>query len=61
MLHIDRVHAQMEVLPGANTGAASPAGATPEPLDPNARRRLSEIVLEVLHEHVRALERQGAL
>jgi hypothetical protein len=65
MLRIDRVKTEMEVLAsGEPAAAASPAaGASVVELlsDPRARERLKEMVLEVLRDHLRALERRGVV
>jgi hypothetical protein len=66
MIHIDRVRTEMEVLSGstgdARTAASDDASALlGSAADPAARRRLSELVLDVLREHVRELERRGTL
>ncbi len=64
-LHIDRVQTQMEVLPSGSGGAgAAPVGGlvpgTPD-YDPALEARLREVVMEVLYEHLRELERRGTL
>ena len=65
MLRIDRVKTEMEVLPSgdaAGSTAAVAATGTAELLaDPRSRERLKEIVLDVLREHLRALERGGVV
>lgn len=66
MLRIDRVKTEMEVLPGGSAAAASSSTAPPRSAsdllaDPAARDRLKEIVLEVLRDHLRALERRGVV
>ena len=66
MLRIDRVKTEMEVLPsGGGTGSAPSAAANTgvaEVLaDPRSRERLKEMVLEVLRDHLRALERGGVV
>jgi hypothetical protein len=68
MLHIDRVRTELEVLAG-HAGEAAPTRSSGEvapllagaSLDPAARRQLSELVLDVLGEHLRGLERRGVV
>ena len=61
MIQIDRVNADVEVLrsPAASTpdAAAPPAPA----LDARAMERVRLIVMDVLREHLRDLERRGLL
>jgi len=62
MLRIDRVTAQMDVLPlgAANAGGSTPSlDATAVLADPQARERIRELVRETLRDHLRALERGG--
>jgi hypothetical protein len=64
MLRIDRVKTEMEVLPSGEAGgatAAAPANTAELLADPRARERLKEVVLDVLREHLRALERGGVV
>jgi hypothetical protein len=63
MLQIDRVQAEMEILPGAGElgGSSVPPLLPGANLDPAARQRLSELVLEALRDHLRELERRGTL
>jgi hypothetical protein len=65
MLRIDRVKTEMEVLASDGTGSTPAASANvgvAEVLsDPQARERLKEVVLEVLRDHLRALERGGVV
>lgn len=64
MITIDRVNADVDVLPQTASG---PAAAPPADLvsavglDPRARARLRDLVLELLAEHLRELEREGLL
>lgn len=62
MLHIDRVQTEMEVLPEAE-GRREPGARASVALlnDPAFRERLRAVVLEILRDHVRQLERQGDL
>jgi len=65
MLRIDRVKTEMEVLPAqSEAGAvAAPRSAGVAELlgDPRARERFKALVLEVLRDHLRALERRGVV
>ena len=65
MLRIDRVKTEMEVLPSgdsAPSGASAQGASAAELLaDPRTRERLKEMVLEVLRDHLRALERRGVV
>lgn len=65
MLRIDRVKTEMEVLPSGDSapaGASAPGASAAELFsDPRARERLKELVLEVLRDHLRALERRGVV
>ena len=64
MLRIDRVRAEMDVLPG--TDPAHPTEGLEEPsTKPEGglgdREHIRDIVLEVLRDHFRQLERRGLL
>jgi hypothetical protein len=62
MLRIDRVTAQMDVLPssGANAGGSTGSlDAAAVLADPQARERIRELVRETLCDHLRKLERGG--
>ena len=63
MLRIDRVRTDMEIQASpATSAAASPrADAALLLADAGARERVKELVLEVLREHLRELERQGVV
>lgn len=63
MIHIDRVNADVEVLRSpADLDAIEPAGTSTVPmLDALSMDRLHRIVMEVLREHLRDLERRGVL
>jgi len=64
MLRIDRVTAQMDLLPsnGANaTGSTGRLDAAAVLADPQARERLKELVREALRDHLRELERRGVV
>ena len=66
MLTIDRVNVQMDVLSSSPTSASGPgANAGPSAMallgDPIMKQRLKEIVLEVLRDELRELERSGML
>lgn len=65
MLQIDRVHSEVELVPGDEppVGAAGAAGAEAVlrllERDPAARVRLRSLVLDVLRDELRELERRG--
>jgi hypothetical protein len=62
MLRIDRVTAEMSVLPssGADAGGSTARfDATALLADPQARVRIKELVREALRDHLRELERRG--
>jgi hypothetical protein len=65
MLRIDRVKTELEVLPSGDSTPAPHSGAgtsSAELLaDPRMRERLRDMVLEVLRDHLRALERRGVV
>lgn len=66
MLRIDRVTTEMEVLPAGDTAGQAPlasasSGAAEILSDPRMRERFKELVLEVLRDHLRALERGGVV
>jgi hypothetical protein len=65
MLRIDRVETQMDLLPSPTAAATGASRAQEKPsavlADPAARERLKVLVLEVLDEHLRELERRGAV
>lgn len=66
MLHIDRVNTEMEVLQRSSVGPAeAPEGPGLVPgqpaLDPQMKERMRDVVMEVLKDHLRELERRGTL
>jgi hypothetical protein len=66
LLRIDRVKTEMEVLPREGpsyAGSATPGGLVAGQLayDPALKERLRDVVLEVLREHFRQLERRGTV
>lgn len=64
MLRIDRVTTEMEVLTAGDTAAplaSSSSGAAQVLSDPRMRERFKELVLEVLRDHLRSLERGGVV
>ena len=65
MLRIDRVNAQVDILPGTGqtpgAGAAAPPSAATILADPQTRERIKELVQEALREHLRELERRGVV
>jgi hypothetical protein len=61
VIHIDRVNADVEVLRSPAAGVAEPAGPTGLALDAVSMERLQRIVMDVLREHLRDLERRGLL
>lgn len=63
MIHIDRVNAEVEVMRSpAPGGAMEPAAShTAATIDAHAMDRLQRMVMEVLREHLRDLERRGLL
>ena len=66
MLRIDRVKTEMEVLPsgdaaGSTRAAAAATGSFELLADPRARERFKEMILDVLRDHLRALERGGVV
>lgn len=67
MLQIDRVHSEVDIVPGEGAPASAHSAATAESLlrmledDPAARRRVRGLVLEVLREELRELEQRGRL
>lgn len=64
MLQIDRVKAQMDVLPTNDASSTRDAGDVQRgvPLsDPALKERLRPVVLEILRDHFRELERRGGL
>jgi hypothetical protein len=63
MLRIDRMTADMDVLPSSG-GAAAPQGrpeAAAVLADPQQRERIKELVREALAEQLRELERRGVI
>jgi hypothetical protein len=66
MLRIDRVKTEMEVVPSGNPSGSSSSGSASRSAsellsDPGTRDRLKDLVLEVLRDHLRALERRGVV
>jgi hypothetical protein len=62
MLRIDRVTAEMDVLPGASPGGpAAPADTSAALSDPRTRERIKELVREALRDQLRELERRGVV
>jgi len=65
MLHIDRVSTEMDVLPTAGAPAPGAPAVAADPAailsDPKARDQIKEMVLDVLREHLRELERAGVI
>ena len=61
MIQIDRVNAEMEVLRSPAEDAPAPAGQTSTALDALSVDRVRRIVMEVLRDHLRDLERRGLL
>ena len=64
MLQIDRVHSEVELVPGEEPTVATGAAQAELLLrllehDPAARRRLRALVLEVLRDELRELQRRG--
>jgi len=65
-LHIDRVETEMEILPGPDTAPGGPGGlgglvrGSPS-FDPALRDQLRAVVMDILREHMRELERRGTL
>ena len=61
MIHIDRVNADLEVLRSPAGGPPAPAAPAAPAADARAMERLRVVVMEVLREHLRDLERRGVL
>jgi hypothetical protein len=66
MLRIDRVKTEMEILPSGDAAGRAPSTSATSGTalllsDPQARERLKEMVLEVLRDHLRSLERRGVV
>jgi len=63
MLRIDRVNTEMDVLPQAAAPAVTTSHSSSEAAlsDPRSRERIKELVLEALRDHLRELQRQGAV
>ena len=62
MLRIDRVSAEMDVLPsGGGASAAPKLDVAALMSDPHARERIKEMVREALSDHLRELERRGVV
>lgn len=60
MLHIDRVSAQVDLLPADRSAASeTPSHVTATSTDAAHRERLKALVFEVLQDHLRELERRG--
>ena len=64
MLRIDRVKTEMEVLPRSGPSAAesgTSGGLVPgqAAFDPALKERLRDVVMEILRDHFRQLERRG--
>lgn len=61
MIHIDRVRTDVDVVGDRTSDAArtQASAAAPVALDPVSRARFRELVLDVLRDHLRDLDRQG--
>lgn len=61
MIHIDRVRTDVDVVGDRTADAArtQPSMSTAAVFDPISRARFRELVLDVLRDHMRDLERQG--
>ena len=61
MIQIDRVRTNVDVVGErtADTARTQASVPTPVTLDPVSRARFRELVLEVLRDHLRDLDRQG--
>ena len=59
MLRIDRVTADIEVLPSEGAASAPPASLAALLTDNEARERVREVVREELRDQLRELERLG--
>ena len=64
-MQIDRVSAEVEILRKEEAGAPGVPSGEPVPgqptSDPALRGRLRDVVMEILSEHLRGLERRGIL
>jgi hypothetical protein len=60
VIHIDRVRTNVDVV-GDRTAEATPPAPMPLAMtvDPVSRARFRDLVLEVLRDHLRDLDRQG--
>jgi hypothetical protein len=62
MLHIDRVSAQVDLLPSDQSATRDlPSTGGPAVVDGGNRERLKALVFEVLRDHLRELERRGVI
>ncbi len=67
MLQIDRVETEVELLrreDAGRTGAGAPSGGLVPgrpALDPVRKEQLRDVVMEILRDHLRQLERRGVL
>jgi len=64
VIHIDRLNTDVEVAAGpATEGAGAPAAQSvaASGFGPVSEQRLRDLVLDVLRDHLRDLERQGLL
>ena len=65
MLQIDRVHSEVELVPGDEPPVGAPGTAGAEAMlrllenDPGSRARLRSLELDVLHDELRELQRRG--
>ena len=61
MIQIDRVRTNVDVVGDRTADAARPQASMPTAagLDPVSRARFRDLVLEVLRDHLRDLDRQG--
>ena len=63
MIQIDRVRTNAEIVgqPPPDAGRPAPSAATAFVFDHSTREQFREVVLDVLRQHLRDLERQGLL